>query len=334
VTDPTKIEAGIQMLPVINKMSIDQIKTLTQGVYAIREWYKGEWVGDSAKGEILVGAVPKFQLALNAMVWLTKYFAPKSVQGFKTVYRVHDAKKDKISKDGDRIKVTPFKPMLSWSATPFIVVKARESKAEDVVIGLVNPKVIFSFLTPGRLEFESLAESKNEQHKNLYRALVSLRSIARDYKSEEEVVVWHGTKPFEADIIESRSLSTLTKRTQGVLKSHGLGALGGKPDRVGSHTIGFYYKGPAAVPTVQKVTKQLGAPTKTEKKGALAGHQPYQIAIWRFGDYEISIRYRAAYRKMVKFNSWKYKSIQSKLQIYPATCSLWITFPKPKPTKK
>ena len=188
---------------VLNSMTSAQILKLTQGIWGIANWFSGDYVGKPGAGKLVVSKdAPDLTLCINAMKWLQVYFGKPP--GISAVYRLHDFRRP--VKPGETVTLKPFKPILSWTTLPKPHVEGRNYTANDYVIKLSKPPVVFSYKMLDTL-YECSASLRKENLKShnkylkLDDALVSLRNSMRKYASEKEAVVYHGAEPVEVTVL-------------------------------------------------------------------------------------------------------------------------------------
>jgi hypothetical protein len=169
------------------------------GISAIPGWFGGTYMGKGGKGKLLVSApAPSITLLANTMKWLSTYFWPETTKGHKKVFRLHTAK-NITPVVGKAVKIKPFKPLLSWTTIKNPSVKGRGHSADDCVLSLENPKVLFTIQTLHALAKYKIKIPSGVSY-DLKKLQQRLDSAVKQFSFEKEVVVWHGTAPFEATV--------------------------------------------------------------------------------------------------------------------------------------
>lgn len=177
------------------KMNDAQLKSFTQGVSLIIDYLSGKFIGTSGNAKLVVSALDRQTLVLNAMAYLSK-FAP--TQKFKTLYRVHDAKGIRVEQ-GQDVRIKPFRSFLSWSEVPTISVEGTKNISKEILLGINGgvAQVVFSYKTA--ISFK-VTPVKDARLRGLAKQMEILRKDAVSFEAEREVVVYHA-KPFIAKVL-------------------------------------------------------------------------------------------------------------------------------------
>lgn len=207
-------------------MTDPQLKTLKRGVWGIDTFLDSvDFMGRSFKGRMLVQSADdkstaKFELAMNAMRWLTKYYFTDIVEGFpNTLYRLQAVRDSPRLKVGETHTFKPRKSMLSWTVLKKPIVVGRDSlrkkhsdvEETDYVISLETSKadILWSYKAaqwcPALLNgCKLLYAKKDKTHKGkLVRGVVGALPIALDANiaHEKEVTLYHPSK-FKAEVFK------------------------------------------------------------------------------------------------------------------------------------
>lgn len=265
------LTARFDLATEVGKMTERQQDTLAEGMDQIANWFRGNYMGRKGSGELVVSKTEDMKLMVNAMYWLSHNFAPKSL-AFKTVYRIHDMKRESASRSGT-VTVTPFKPILSWADTPNIDVD-RSRSSKDAVIELQSPRVIFSYKTMALIESSLKHVDRKSQ---VYYSGRNLLDYADSFEGEREVVVYHGTKPFKARVLADLSDAILKEQAQALMKRLGFGPekLNFDPDEGA-----FDLERALTKDEIARIRKILKAPS-SEKRGG--------TGVWDIGNAHVEI---------------------------------------------
>jgi len=275
------------MLSQLQKMTRDQLYSLEIGIQGICDWYQGHYIGLGVKTDLLIEAQASqqsFTYLVNAMAWLSKYFAPKSVQDYEYAYRLHDSAEDHISPDEKTVTVKPFKPILSWSTKPDIYIDERTPQPHDLVLKLAHPRVLFSPTTAERLDITGLQESNNRQIVEIGVACARLKGVCAGYRDENEIVVWHGTAPFQAEILEDRrpaSVGGPLDRGAQALAKYDIPVKINEFEVYDFSELTQQFEGYTAVNLYKAVHESLGDPTRVVPQ---ASDKTLKNEVWDLGD--------------------------------------------------
>ena len=206
-------------------MTANQLNTILKATKGLDDWFTS--VGQPGKGKMVVSVSTKetaktvdYTLAMNFMAWLHKYIVP--VEMPSVVYRIHDIRDKTHYEPGQVVKVTPRKPILSWSETDAIKVTSRDVGKHDVVLKMENPRGIFSYkmviplisLSGDNISHrdanpdDSVFELTRTCLRYLHR---TMEYVKETYLHEKEIVVYHGTKPFTATLLFDKRDKDLKK---------------------------------------------------------------------------------------------------------------------------
>ena len=194
-----------------------QLRSLTSGLVYAGDFFDGAGF-ETFMGDMLVAnseSVTGLALGMNAMCWVSKYLFPEVVEVPQELYRVSAIEKSRLGtlKIGGTVTITPHKPILSWSDTPNtkgILGRVRPTGTLDVLIKSKIPKkdVIWSYksIDIDKIKYlGSLSKSDvDSRRRDLIIACVAKlnRLLIAPIEDEREVTVYHGTKPFKAEVIK------------------------------------------------------------------------------------------------------------------------------------
>ena len=197
----------------VHEMSDSQFRTLITGIEGISSFLNEEgftkFHGDM---QVASNTNEKLVLGMNAMRWLSKNYFTNLTTGFSTVYRLQaiDLKNPSI---GEIVTIKPRKPILSWSTKKNPTVLERiDTYGSDYIISIDNPYVVWSFKFRDwydsiQKEIKRIVRQQRKPVQELlkdrgYLLLVKLSHVSYDFRYQEnEVVVFHGTKPFKATVL-------------------------------------------------------------------------------------------------------------------------------------
>ena len=194
-----------------------QLDSLVSGLSYAGDFFDGAGF-DTFKGDMLVAkseSVTGLALGMNTMRWVSKYLFPEVTKVPSDLYRISAVDKDQKSNlmIGGTVTITPHKPMLSWSDTPNtkgILGRVRPTGTLYVLVKSRIPKtdIIWSYKSldiPKITYLGSLSKSGvDHRRRGLIIACVAKlnRLLIAPIEDEREVTVYHGTKPFKAEVIK------------------------------------------------------------------------------------------------------------------------------------
>lgn len=194
-----------------------QLRSFITGCRNASDWFQTPFFsGREFKGDML--AANTFELAMNAMRWLTKHFYPEFCEGFSKLYRIHAL--DSYPEVGATVKVKPHKPILSWTDLEKVVVDDRSAwqgaGRVDAVLSITPPvsAIIFSYKSKAVIEeidavIKPLSAvpvfKRSTKDKLVLDALDAVFAMCKAPSKHEREVVVHLPGEFKAKV---ESLST------------------------------------------------------------------------------------------------------------------------------
>ena len=197
-----------------------KVESLTTAMHGATEYFSS--VGfESFKGSMQVEAYlgkdqqHELMLGMNVMRWLTKFYLPELVTGFKTVERLHASKVQGLLV-GESYMFKPRKPMLSWTtksaAKLDIVSRSVSEKIPDYVIRtkVLPNSVLWSYRSLDLRKQVVMARdtvriSTIGDKKLLLKFVIQLHKLMDGpIKEEREVTLYHGSSPFKALILSRK----------------------------------------------------------------------------------------------------------------------------------
>lgn len=201
--------APTAFLKVLGQMTDAQLQTLATGFEGIAQWYYGKYIGKEADADLVVAAkLPPLELTINAMAWWTKNFAPIKKPPF--LYRKHNGLHSVVGDRkaltvGGEVKVKPFRPVLSWSdQTKDVWIYGGWAKPSDFVMVMpsTQARIILSKRSFNAVDNfpRAPAIAANPLIAACVEAVEHARYTSIRFKGEHEYVVYHGHKPFTANV--------------------------------------------------------------------------------------------------------------------------------------
>ncbi len=182
-------------------------RTFLTGAREMNSWFNSNhYMGLKGKGELVRSSAVDMTVLIQFVYWLSGFF-PDSKKGVSKVFRLQGySENDKIT-EGKKVTVTPWKPITSWTTNDSPVVKGRSRKGVkvDVIMStLVKEKnIVWSYKANSDLLKVSKLMSKIAGCKD---AGFYLELAVPRVKVENEIVVYHGLKPFKATVEEVKQL--------------------------------------------------------------------------------------------------------------------------------